>query len=109
MVNREVVGSNPDTSFKNKTLQRLSYQVHPGVERLDGGRVRIEPDETVDQVGAERGVDALGGELPVVRPVVGPRAPVADHLLVVSGNTVFAMVGQLVSLSVCEGEEARRR
>ena len=85
----------------------MSYQVHPGVKGLDGGRVGVETNETVDEVSAEGRVDAVGRELPVVGPVVGPRAPVADHLLAVAGHTVFTMVGELVSLSIGDCQARR--
>jgi len=38
---------------------------------------------------AQAGIDVLGGELAVAVPVVGPRAPVADHLLVVIGDSIL--------------------
>ena len=49
---------------------------------------------------AERGVNAFGGELSAVGPVVGPRAPVADHLFVVAFHCVVASVHYPVSLAV---------
>ena len=59
----------------------VSLEVHPCVQRLDAGAGGVQAGEAVDEVGAERTVHILRGELARHRPVVGPGAPVADHQL----------------------------
>ena len=59
-------------------------EVHPRIQGLHGPVTALQPCEAVDEVGAQGGVDVLGGELPHTRPVVGPGAPVADNLQVIS-------------------------